>query len=169
MHNEHPVVQLLAAQAPGRLYGVLDGARDHRIREWVGRHERGVCSLYEPVNHALAPWGPWLVDLHALAAEVMPLLLDGWGQRHAIYLRSQTDLADARRHLRRLLRIELSAGRRAYFRFYDPGVLRVFLPTCTAAERVEFFGEATSMWAESKDGARALEFSRDPDAPRSPA
>jgi hypothetical protein len=42
--------------------------------------------------------------------------------------------------LRTLLRVRDEAGRTLLFRFYDPRVLRAYLPTCTATEWQSVFG-----------------------------
>ena len=44
------------------------------------------------------------------------------------------------------------------FRFYDPRVLRVYLPTCTGDEAEEFFGPVPEILAESEDGGSLLSY-----------
>ena len=39
-----------------------------------------------------------------------------------------------------------------YFRFYDPGVLRVFLPTATPKQRSELFNDVTAFFMEGEEG-----------------
>ena len=39
-----------------------------------------------------------------------------------------------------------------YFRFYDPVVLDTFIPTCTARQRAELFGEITAFLVEGRAG-----------------
>ena len=127
-----------AARAP--LYAILDAARDDRIlellRESVERHQ----SLYEgqpaePLEE-LAPYlaGPMPPDSGLLER----LALEGWGKRWGIYCTSEDPFREVRRHFRRFLMVELEEDEdRVYFRFYDPGVLSVFLPICTVAQRAE--------------------------------
>ena len=50
-------------------------------------------------------------------------------------------------------------GKTLYFRFYDPRVLRMFLPTCAPEQLAEFFGPVESFYVEDEDPARALRFS----------
>ena len=45
-----------------------------------------------------------------------------------------------RHHLRHFLEVKLPDDTQVYFRFYDPRVLRVFLPTCTPDDTNQFFG-----------------------------
>jgi hypothetical protein len=39
-----------------------------------------------------------------------------------------------------------------YFRFYDPRVLRIFLPTCDQDQLLTFFGRIRSFWTENESG-----------------
>jgi hypothetical protein len=57
------------------------------------------------------------------------------------------------RHFRRLVRVVDEAGTVMLFRFYDPRVLRAFIPTCTAEQRAELFGPARRLVMEGPDGA----------------
>ena len=56
------------------------------------------------------------------------------------------------RHFRQFLRVRDEAGREFFFRFYDPRVLRVYLPTCNSEELRTFFGpvELFSMEGERR-------------------
>jgi hypothetical protein len=49
-------------------------------------------------------------------------------------------------------------GRELYFRFYDPRVLRVFLPTCTLQQTAEFFGPVSSYLVEGEQASILLTF-----------
>ena len=44
------------------------------------------------------------------------------------------------------------------FRYYDPRVLRKFLPTCTPEQIAAFFGPADSVLIENEDGTELLRF-----------
>lgn len=67
--------------------------------------------------------------------------VQGWGQAWGIYLNSPWPMPELQKHLQHLLRVKSEDGQQFLFRFYDPRVLRVFLPTCDAAQLREFFGE----------------------------
>jgi hypothetical protein len=43
-------------------------------------------------------------------------------------------------------------GRILYFRYYDPRVMRVYLPSCNATEMKTVFGPALSYVMEDEDG-----------------
>jgi hypothetical protein len=55
--------------------------------------------------------------------------------------------------------VKTEQGKMLYFRFYDPRVLRIFLPTCDAMQLRELFGDAIdSFILEDEDPAFAIRF-----------
>ena len=63
-----------------------------------------------------------------------------------------------KRHLRQFLMVE-RGGKRVYFRYYDPRVLRVYLPTCNAEELALLFGPVEAFLCEAKQPGTLLRFS----------
>jgi len=53
---------------------------------------------------------------------------------------SDAGLKELQEHFRRYLQVQDSEGKKLFFRFYDPRVLRVYLPSCTRKELFTFFG-----------------------------
>ena len=88
------------------------------------------------------------------------LLDEGWGRSWGVFV-TIPDPTILRRHLRRFLKVRDEAGRSLLFRFYDPRVLRVFLPTCRPDELAQLYGPITSYVAEGEKGATLLEFRYD--------
>jgi hypothetical protein len=160
--DQPPVDRLLAsifppAQAdagpPPSVYAVLDGARDERIARAVydSRLEYE-CLFTGEISHDLSLAAPYLVQLDAGAAFTRWLLAEGWRKSFGIFAWTRADIETMRRHCRRLLQIKDEDGRRLFFRYYDPRVLRVFLPTCTVAELREVFGPVERLVAEGAEG-----------------
>ena len=59
---------------------------------------------------------------------------------------------DLRSHLRRfLIVLDEDTGKKLYFRFYDPRVLRAFLPTCSKIQVADMFGEIGMFLLEGED------------------
>jgi hypothetical protein len=54
--------------------------------------------------------------------------------------------------------VKLPDGKQVYFRFYDPRVLRVYLPTCTVEEMRTFFGPIKCFLTEGDKPEAALRF-----------
>lgn len=132
---------LLAEPAP--LFALLDAARDDRILEILRESPEEHRSLYEGAQgDGLAEVAPYLVALPRGSALIERLVREGWGRSWGVWLASRRPLKEVRTHLRRLLMVTVEGGeRRCYFRFYDPRVLRVFLPTCSVRQEEEMFGE----------------------------
>lgn len=161
------VARLAAQLATGALtpFALVDGARDRGIRRRLAAFGFSFQSLYDGAGgEELAPFGPYLVQLPKDPYILHGWLRDCWGNSHGIHLASDADLPHLRTHFRKFLIVQLDA-RKAYFRFYDPRVLRVFLPQCTFAEWIQFFGPIDSFFVESHDGSELLKFRRDADEP----
>ena len=64
--------------------------------------------------------------------------------------------AQLRRRRTQLRRISIvrndTTGERMYFRFYDPQMLRLFLPTCTPRQKEQIFGEIEVFLVAGRDG-----------------
>lgn len=51
-------------------------------------------------------------------------------------------------------------GRKVYFRYYDPNILRIFLPTCDPEQSAVFFGPVRAFTAEDPEQGQTLLFTR---------
>lgn len=138
---------------------VLDGARLDGLAASLDALDALRESLYSgPVADDLADVAPYLVACAPGSAFNQWLFGTAWGQSAGIVLESQADLTELRTHLRRFLMVLDESGKRLYFRFYDPRVLRVFLPTCDAEQLQRLFGPITAFVVEGEDPAQALRF-----------
>jgi pSer/pThr/pTyr-binding forkhead associated (FHA) protein len=117
-------------------------------------------SLYEGKPKAkLAMFAPYLVRLLPESKLLENLVNKGWGRSWGIYLTCGLDFSEVRRHLRHFLMVRLPEGKHVYFRFYDPRVLRLYLPTCLPEEVNEFFGPVKYYLVEGDKPAALLRFS----------
>lgn len=138
----------------GRLFAIVDAARDDRIlilvRESVERYQ----SLYEGTDgEALEHVAPHLVELPKGSGLLRRLVREGWENRWMSFIETDLSFKELRRHLRRFLMVaDADTRKKMYFRFYDPGVLRTFLPTSTVKQRTEFFGEISAFYVENEFG-----------------
>lgn len=141
--------------SPPTLYAVLDGARDARIHTALRESTQPYRCLFEgKLDAELAAAAPYLVQLGREAPLTHWLLEEGWGESWGIFAASYGNLEMVRRHFRRLLRVRDEQGRSMYFRYYDPRVLGVYLPTCTDEEKRAVFGPVARMMYESKPPPR---------------
>ncbi len=149
---------LWPAGAAGSVWAVFDGARDPRIHLALIESRLEVRGLYSgrvpPVVERVAPQLVELLPDHRLTRRWID---EGLGQAWGIVMRvAEPDML--RHHLRKFLRVQDEAGRRLLFRFYDPRVLRTFLPACTADELRAFFGPVQAFFAEAPAGDGLLRY-----------
>lgn len=141
------------------LFVVLDAARDPRIRMLLGDADERTASLYTGFQgEILADVGPTLVQLSHESTLLDALVDSGWGDSWGVFLTSRSPFNEVRRHLRRFLLVENGTGKQQYFRFYDPRVLRNFLPTCGPQKVEALFQEVESFAMEAEDPGKLLRF-----------
>lgn len=146
------------ADPPERHFLVIDAARDPCIFDFLLEHqeELTVQCLYKGEAAAeLATVAPYLLALEGPARR---FLADGWGRGRFILLCVPVGFDDLRLHLRKLTFAQLPDGAAVLFRFYDPRVTRVFLPTCDPAQLARFFGPVVRIISEAPDPSQALWF-----------
>ena len=148
---------LFAAGQP--VFAILDAAQEQTIPSLLEKSGETYVSLYQG-NSArdLASVAPYLVRVPEKSRLFELLAKEGWGKNWAVYLTCGSALEDVRKQLRTNLAAKTPDGESCYFRFYDPRVLRAFLPLCTPAEAAQFFGPVTRYIAEGEDPKIALEF-----------
>lgn len=142
-------------------WAILDAARDERIYPELRLSRLDHVSLYAgKLPDALQRAAPYLVELAPNYSFTRPLLEMGWGNSWGVFLRV-ADARNLRHHLRGFLRVQDESGRRLVFRYYDPRVLRIYLPTCTTAELATVYGPISSYLIEGEHGESLLEFEFD--------
>jgi hypothetical protein len=136
------------------LFGVFDAARDPRIVVLTDESIDDVWSLYEGIDgDALADVAPYLVRFSSDSELLDRMVMEGWARAWGVFFSASRPAKDIRRHLRRFLMVEPDdAKERMYFRYYDPRVLRDFLPIATPRQKSEFFGDISWFLLEAADG-----------------
>lgn len=141
------------------VWAILDGARDRRVYGFLLDSYLNYTCLYAG---ALAPElevaAPYLVQLEHEDKYTRQLLEQAWGNSWGVFLKCDIRMERLRRHLRSFLRVQDQRGRRLLFRYYDPRVLRVYLPTCNAGELTTVYGPIDRFWTESASAEALLEF-----------
>jgi hypothetical protein len=157
--------QVLQALWPERakfrlgVWAILDCARDPQIyRALLASRLEFRCLYSGRLPPALEMVAPHLVELLPDHRLTTTLLDEGWGRAWGVFLKIE-DPSNLRHHLRKFLKVRDEAGRRLLFRYYDPRVLRIYLPTCTPDELHQVFGPVAAYLMESEDGDALLEFS----------
>jgi hypothetical protein len=113
-------------------------------------------------------------DLEPDIAEVAPYLarlepessfskwaLTGWGEHWGIYavVPAGMELPEIRRHFRKLNMVYGPDASPLFFRYYDPRVLRIILPTCDTGQLEEIFGPVKRFVLEGETKEQGLAFS----------
>ena len=142
-----------------KTWAILDAARDKRILRAVERSSQESCCLFAgKISRQLAEVAPYLVRFEKGDELANFVLEKGWGNAWGIFLSSQGSMETLRKHFRRFLRVTDESGRKLLFRYYDPRVLPIYLPTCTNDELTTIFGPVDRFVTETEDGAGAVEF-----------
>ena len=160
-------VRWVLAQHRAPMFALLDAARDEQVLPTILRSGLTHRSLYEGwQGDGLADVAPYLVEVPAGDAFLDTVLGAGWGDSWGTFLFSTEDFFSLRRHLRRFLKVRSEEGQRLLFRFYDPRVLRSYLPTCSPEELEAFMGPIAWWVTEGPRGETLLRFTRADDGVR---
>ena len=147
------------AAGPG-VWAVLDCARDPRIYGALVESRLEFRCLYSGRLPAeLERVAPQLVELLPGHRLVDRLLDEGWGRSWGLFVKID-DASALRHHLRKFLKVRDEDGRSLIFRYYDPRVMRTYLPSCRPDELATMFGPVAAFLAEDVRGQALLEFSR---------
>ncbi len=139
---------------------LLDAARMGSTIAEAQERNAAHDSLYRgSSSERLSGVAPYLFQFAYQTAFANWYLKAGWGQSWGILVRSAYPLAAVHKHFRKFLMVQSETGQQLYFRFYDPRVLRIFLPTCSSEQLFEFFGGVVDYFiAEDKDPAFAVRY-----------
>jgi uncharacterized protein DUF4123 len=141
---------------------IADAARDPRILAMLREcHLEHHCLYRGALSPELEMAAPYLVQLECDDQGTRRLLRSAWGNSWGVFLKCAAHAQTLRRHLREFLVVRDSTANRLVFRYYDPRVLRVYLPTCTPEELRTFFGPIECFWLEDGTSNFILNYSRD--------
>ena len=155
--------QAIQLQPGERLYGIVDGAQDLDLAyEAKCRFGQEMRSLFEgDMAAGAADVAPYLVPI-APAGGYLETWARHWGRNAGILLATAAEPARLHAHLRKILVVRDEQEQQYFFRYYDPRVLRAFLPTCTNAELLALFGPIRCLLAEDAAAECVLCFSAGP-------
>lgn len=142
-------------------YAVLDGAANPGLLDHLYSKLPEFACLYRgELEPDEAECAPYLVKLEANTPFANWLIDNYWGSNWGIFALSDCEIDILRRHLRQfnLVYDPVSNGP-LLFRYYDPRVLRIYLPTCDPEQSVDFFGPVQVFLAEMDDGISLASFS----------
>lgn len=105
-------------------------------------HLKGVAPYIFSLEEGLKDW--WLEN--------------GWGKAWGVVALTDKNFNECRRHFRKFLLVQTEERKELYFRFYDPRVLKIFLPTCDRTQILEFFGPVKYFIVEGSTRDEAIRF-----------
>ena len=143
-------------------YAVLDGASNPALLDHLYAAERPefACLYRGELEPDLAECAPYLVRVEADLPFTQWVIGNCLGQNWGIFALSRADLQAMLQHLRKHNMVYDPDNRPLLFRYYDPRVLREFLPICDDGQATQFFGPVEAFFAEAEDGASHLRFDR---------
>lgn len=141
------------------IYVILDAARIFGELDTAQKLQTKFLSLYKGQSEELlSAVAPYLFHYQPNSEFANWLCDKGWGNAWGVFVQSSESLESLQTHFRRFLMVKTEDGRELYFRFYDPRVLRIFLPTCEPGQLQEFFGPVESYLLEDEDPNFAIRF-----------
>jgi hypothetical protein len=145
------------------LYALLDASREPSVLKVILESKEEHQSLFEgPQGAQLAHFAPYLIRVPQKSALIDTLVHQAWSKSWGVFVTCDMPLKELRTHFRHFLTVKLPDGQQVYFRYYDPRVLRLFLPTCLPEETTQFFGPVKHFLMEAEDPKLALHFTRSP-------
>ena len=141
------------------VYAVLDGASIPGLQEKLEEEAPEFACLYAgELAPDMAEVAPYLVKLDPGSPFADWVLTEGWGQHWGVFAASAADMKSMRRHFRTFLMVYDPEGKPMYFRWYDPRVLRTYLPTCNDEETAIVFGPVKQYVMEDGEANVLLRF-----------
>ncbi|MBX2924956.1 MAG: DUF4123 domain-containing protein [Chitinophagaceae bacterium] len=140
-------------------YLLLDAARMgesmYKAKELNSRFD---CLYRGRSEETLEAVAPYLFSFDGNTSFSNWLYEEGWGNAWGVVVSSKAGFEECWKHFRKFLLVKTEDGQELYFRFYDPRVLSIFLPTCDEQQVKELFGCVEKFIVESEDKAIAIEF-----------
>ena len=150
---------IVFASQDAPVFALLDGASAPKLLQTLHNLKPEFCCLYPgELKPDMAAVAPYLVRLEPGKEFAALVFKEGWGAHWGVFLSTTADLRALRDHFREFHKVELPDQRTVIFRYYDPRVLRIFLPVCNQAELAMFFGPVQSFIVEGEQPEKAVRF-----------
>lgn len=162
-----PLYERLFADEAAHVYAVLDGASVEELLPKLYDLEPEFECLYRgELEPDMAEVAPYLVRLEPETEFADWVLEEGWGRHWGVFAVTDAGLRELHKHFRSFLTVYDPDGKPLLFRYYDPRVLRVYLPTCDAGELRTVFGPVSCYLLEDQEPNTLLRFQLNGDALR---
>ena len=164
--SQQSALRAKIAALPGPLFLMVNAGADDAIPAILAMGD------VDPVKHCLwrgepaslpPTWAPYLVQTTADSQLLNALLDRGWGKNWLSVFTASAGLDELLEHFGKFLKVQMEQTGNIYFRFYDPQVLREFLPTGNPAEIAMFFGPVREWIFESEAKSAFLQATNGPE------
>ena len=151
-----------AEEAGGGLYALADAARSPEVLSGVFRFGQQENSLFKGLpEEPMADAAPYLLDFQDEPESLNWLISEGEGKSWAVLLVSSAPPKDVIEHFKQFISVKDENDTEMYFRFYDPRVLRLYLPLLSKQEAEVFHGPVSAFMIETPDGSGIAEYKPD--------
>lgn len=149
----------LFAISDATVYVVLDGASVPDLLPALARWSvESLCLFRGELQADVAQTAPYLAVMQPETPFANWVLEEGWGNHWGVFAVSNANFRTLRQHFRSFLMVYTPDGNPVYFRYYDPRVLRIYLPTCNSKEQQIVFGPVLRYMVEGEDSNILLKF-----------
>ena len=145
------------------VYALLDGARNKKIHPLLDESGHAFSCLIEgKLDYGMTLASPYMMRLQKDADFTRTLIQHAWGNSWGLFAITYkpATLIKVRNHCKDILHVQdEETGRKLFFRYYDPRVLRIFLPTYTESDDLlELFGPIMSYTMENETATGLIQF-----------
>lgn len=140
-------------------YILLDGARLESSLEKARNLNSVFYNLYSnSSDEELGDIAPYMFTFPYSEEFSSWIFENGWGNSWGVMFETKISFEECWKHFRKFLLVKTEDGDELYFRFYDPRVLKIFLPTCDKQQILEFFGPIESFIVEGDFKEEAIRY-----------
>ena len=134
-----------------QVYVILDASRDESIYRAIKEFRGKYCCLFSSdISEVPARRSLYLIHLTPEDSFTSWILTAGLGKNWGVFLQSIASLKQLKKHFCELLTACDEEGNELFFPFYDPRILRTYLPTCMHRELSTVFGPVTRFFIEQE-------------------
>ncbi|RLD61572.1 MAG: hypothetical protein DRJ05_02350 [Bacteroidetes bacterium] len=135
-----------------KLYGIVDSAKNDDVFRFLATGDVKYRSLFDGTMDVQSfGVSGFLVECEKESLLFEWMTTEAWGDSCCIFFTSKSSFDEVFVHFQKFNRVYLEGNEVVLFRYYDPRVLRIYLPTCNRNETKTFFGEVKSFFAENED------------------
>lgn len=134
------------------LFGIIDSARNEDVFRHLISGGVRYKSLFEgTMDEQSYGVSGFLVECKMESSLFKWMTGEAWGESCCIFFTSKASFDDLFKHFQKFNRVYLEGDEVVLFRYYDPRVLRKYLPTCNRGELDIFFGDVSFFYTEGHD------------------